>query len=367
MAMAIVMAMVLVSCSSYRVYSVSSRPSQKVGGGMVYSLPYTLVRVAVTVEHTDLSTAPYAAYAEMVGLPAPDSLYHIASVEVGTTLVADPQRYYFVTPGRMPVCIDNRGLLRSVGETWNAEDVTFSEENIERRVESTEMPSGQAEYNLYDRADTFYLRTDNPGRPSLIASKKDVRSLRMQAEAAAERIREIQEKKQELLFGEYEGNYGGDAIRFIYNQLCEQERLLLAQFTGQRESHTEVYLLNPKDEKSLIDSQMFHLSHFMPDRGLCNGEGTLITCEVRCENSLRRASRFIKHRTKTVASDNWTNRRTFKYRIPETASVRVYIGEEDYVEKLVKISQFGTVANLPAGRCHARFDPHTGDLIFFRK
>ena len=347
-------------------YSVQSRPSQKLAGGMVYSLPHTLVRVAITEEHTDLTFAPYAAYAEMVGLPSPDSLYRITSIEIGTTLVADPQRYYFVTPGRMPITIDNRGLLRSIG-MMNDECSMKNETESFNSSLTTHHSSLTPEYNLYDRADTFYLRNDKPGQPSLVTSKKDVRSLRMQAEAAAERIREIQEKKQELLFGEYEGNYNGDAIQFIYNQLCEQERLLTAQFTGQSVSHTEVYLVDPQDVKSLIDSQSHILAWFLPDRGLCEGEGDLIRCEIRCDNSLRRASRFIKHRTKTVTRDNWLNRRTFKYRIPETASVRIYIGDWEQVEKQVKISQFGTIANLPSGRCKARFDAQTGDLIFFRK
>lgn len=361
--LALTLTLALSACSGYRVYSVQSRPSQKLSGGMVYALPRTLVRVAVTFERTDLSSAPYAPYADMLGLPTPDSLYHIASIEVGTTLTADPQHYYYVVPGRTPLSIDSRSLLLAIGEP-SPEAASQQPETESFAVPST--PSPQPEYNLYDRTDTFYLRSDRPGSPSLVASKKDVRSLQMRAEAAAEQLQELQEKKQELLFGEYEGNYSGDAIRFIYSQLNAQEEQLTSLFSGTTRRETVVFLIDPQDEKTLIDSQSVLLFRFSPEEGLVEEGGEEVWCEVRCTNTMRNAARFVKHRTKTVTHDNRLNRSTFKYRIPETATVRIHSASFNFARE-VKVSQFGTIANLPAGRCKAHFDPRTGALISYRR
>jgi len=341
---------------------------------MIYSLPHTQIKVAVTFEKTDLSNAPYADYAnDMLGLTHvnQDSIYSIKHLEVSTINQADPQHYYFVKPGRFPIHIDNRGLLISLGKD-NGEDMS-QEENEQYSVGSTSTPS-HAEYNLYDRFDTFYTRQDKPGHPSLVSSKKDVRTTRQQAKDVAEQIQEIQWKKQELLFGEYGGNYNGDAIQFIYNQLSQKEEELISLFSGTRQQETVVFLIDPKDEKALIDSQTVEIFRFSPTLGIVtdDSESLSVRCEIRCENNLRRASRFIRYRTKSVKKNNTFDQRTFKYRIPETATVRIFATDEENKEIFsfltqAKISQFGTIANMPMGRYEARFDTHTGDLIFFQK
>lgn len=341
---------------------------------MIYSLPHTQVRVAVTFEKTDFSNAPYADYAnDMLGLThvSKDSIYSIKHLEVSSINQADPQHYYFVKPGRFPIHIDNRGLLISLGKD-RIEDMP-QEENEQYVIGSTTAAS-RAEYNLYDRSDTFYTRQDKPGHPSLVSSKKDVRTTHQQAMAVAEQIQEIQEKKQELLFGEYEGNYNGDAIQFIFNRLSQKEEELISLFSGSRQEETVVFLIDPKDEKSLIDSQTVEIFRFSPTMGIVSdsSESISIQCEIRCENQLRRASRFIRYRTKSVKRNNTLDHRTFKYRIPETATVRIFAVSDDDEELFsfstqVKVSQFGTIANMPMGRYEARFDSHTGDLIYFKK
>ncbi|MCF0212012.1 MAG: DUF4831 family protein [Bacteroidales bacterium] len=357
------------SCGSYRVYSVRSRTGDKIPGGIVYALPHTYIRVAVTIEKTDYTSAPYARYAhDMLGIaePNPDSLYAIKSIEVSAVNQADPYYYFFVKPNRTSLAIDNRGLLVSIGEEWSAD---YEDEAGMQFAVGKANNGLSAEYNLYDRVDTFYTRRDAPGHPSMVSSKKDSRSLSQRARAAAERIADIQDKKQEILFGEYEGNYTGEAIQFVYNQLCQQEEQLISQFAGTKEQETIVFWVDPKDEKTLIDSQTVVLFRFNPSEGIVRGKGDhdmVVRCQIRCENNLRVASRFVRYRTGNKQESNVSDTRTFKYRIPETAIVRVYSDAFSF-EKEVKVSQFGTIANLPAGACKARFDVNTGDLIYFHK
>lgn|SRR5574344_810482 len=370
----------LASCSRYTVYSVHSKPASHVAGGLLYALPYTQVRVAVTFNKTDYKEAPYADYAhDLLGLSnvGSDSLYSIGSIEISTQNQADPNAYYFVSLHRTTLCVDSRGLLRSIGlpasQTYSQN--RLSNADTVNMLPSLETLSTQATYNLYDRSDTFYTRNDKVGAPSYVTSKKDVRSLKQRAVSAAERIEDIREKKQQLLFGEYEGNYGTEAIQYIYNQLERQEQQLLQQFTGKTVSETVVFLVNPTDAKALIDSQTVELFRFSPERGLVDSTDTMalvVRCNVRCENNLRIASRFVRFRTKAVYQDNWQDRHTYKYRIPETATVTVYGEQLDNknavvfnFQKQVKIAQFGSIANMPLGKYQALFDSNTGDLIFF--
>ena len=368
------------SCSRYTVYSVRTRPARTLPGGLIYALPHTQLRVAVALEKADYSNAPYAPYAhDYLGLPAHsgDSVYRINSVSITAVNEADPQRYYFVVPRRTAIGIDSRGLLQSVGLNYDqlsAPQLSAAPSAPTRTADNLLL--SQAQYNLYDRADTFYTRYDKPGRPSLVTNKQDVRNTRQRAMAAAQQIENIREKRIQLVFGEYEGNYNSDAIQYINHQLEEQERLLLSQFVGSAVADTLVFWVDPKDEKTLIDSQTVELFRFSPVWGIVDStmaEALVVRCNIRCENKLRSASRFIRYRTRVVGESNWKDRHTFKYRIPETAVVTIWAESADdslqsatpvwSYQKVVKIAQFGTLANLPAGPVKAKFDPTTGDPV----
>lgn len=370
-------------CSRYTVYSVRTRPARTLPGGLIYALPHTQLRVAVALEKSDYSNAPYAPYAQdFLGLTGvgSDSVYRIAHVSITAVNEADPQRYYFVVPRRTAIGIDSRGLLQSVGMNYTELSSPQAAPNGGAAIRSTDdLLLTQAQYNLYERTDTFYTRYDKPGRPSMVTSKQDVKSQRQRAKAAAEQIESIREKRVQLVFGEYEGSYNSDAIQYINHQLEEQERLLLSQFVGHTVVDTLVFWVDPKDEKTMVDSQTVELFRFSPVWGIVDStveEALVVRCNIRCENKLRNASRFIRYRTRVVGESNWKDRHTFKYRIPETALVTVWASpqaaEKDAAndpvwgyQKVVKIAQFGTLANLPAGPVKAKFDPTTGDLIFF--
>ena len=371
--------LLICSCSRYTVYSVQSKPNNKLAGGLLYALPYTQLRVAVTFDKADYSAAPFAPYAhDLLGISGigTDSIYSIRSIEVQATNHADPRHYYFVRPNRIAVNVDPRGLLRSVGMSADASLPYDNGTTATSESAVQPSPSVVASYNLYDRADTFYTRNDRPGTPSFVSSKKDVRSVCQRAVAAAEEIKEIADKQQQLLFGEYEISYAGDALRYINGQLEDRRQQLLAQFIGTAATETVVFTVDIRDEKTLIDNQTVDIFHFSPSKGLVDStddDAMTVSCNIRCDNMLRNAARFVRHRTQTVEKGGWRDLHTFKYRIPESASVTVYghNRSSDAVlfefQKTIKVAQFGTVANLPCGKIHAAFDPATGDLIYFHK
>ena len=364
-----------VGCSFYSVYSAKSKPSMSIPGGMVYALPHTQLRIAVTFEKRDLENAPYAEFAaDLIGMKvAIDSVYSIKSIDIQAVNQADPQSYYFVNPRWTSLSVDSRNLLMAIG--CDPLSMVDSDEESDQPQSKTKKAVSQASYNLYDRVDTFYTRFDKPGKPTLLSSRKDVRPIKQRATQAAERLEEVQEKKQQLLFGEFGGNYSGDAVRFLYDQLTEQEESIIAQFVGYSTTETVVFWVDPRDEKSLVDSQTVELFRFTPTKGLVDSteaEALVVYCNIQSEHQLKNASRFMKNRTSKINSGNLFDRRKFKYRIPETARVTLY-GQsknqevEFFFQKKVKISQFGTTVNLPMGRYHAQFDPNTGDLIHFSR
>ena len=399
--------LLLSGCSSYKVYSVKDKPTLPVRGGVVYALPRTQIKVAVTIERRDLVTAPYACFAaDMLGATEADidTSFRIVDIDVQPHNIADPDHFYFVKLRRGSVTVDERHLLLAVGMEngeRKAENGKRRTGNGERRTESGERRAENAvSYNLYDRADTFYTRYDSPGHPSLVISKKDVRTLRQRAEEAAERIGELQDKQRELLAGETDGIADMATMRFVLAQLQRQEFELKALFLGETHRETVYFYVDPRADKTggFVDTVIW----FSPSEGLISvdeqetqafkqsnaftgGPPVLpnqalnqssnppfpIVCTVQSARSLQGATRFVRYHTSgasTLSADRSGRaahrsraRKTFRYRIPELATVGVMTPQFSLSRQL-PISQFGPIVELPRRRVKALFDPETLDL-----
>ena len=360
----ILVALATVSCS-YEVRPVRSHPRMMAPGGLLYALPRTEICVDVTFGHYDTTGAPFVKFAhEMLAVDKSLGGYDIRRVELSTRVVADPNFFYYVNPRRMAVQVDSRNLLRSVGiataDLGDANKASTMSADEERDY------SLAGQYNLYDRTDTFYSRHDRPGNPTMVASKKDSRSLRQQALAAAERIGQLQERRQQLLNGESETSYTPEGLKVLLSLIDHQERQLQEQFLGHYTTETVRFVVDPKDEKTLIDSQTVVLFHFTPEKGIVdstNRRAMPVYCRIQCDNKMRNAARFVKFRVGAFQNSNMNERNTFKYRSSEQASVEVFCSRFRF-QKQLPIAQFGPTMELPEGKLKALFDAHTGDLIY---
>lgn len=365
--------LILSSCAIYTVYPVKSKPLVHPKGGMLYALPKTKVCVNVTFTKRNFEQAPYAEYAaEMLGLDKTDvsSPYSIENITIEGVNEADPNYYYFIYPRRLSVNVDSRHLLRSVGVSHD--EYEEYESYTERRGKSSsDEELSMAENNLYDRADTFYVRGDRAGKPSLVSTKKDSRSVRQRAAAAAQRLEEIQNRRQQLLYGEADVDYSPESIKYILERLNEQEQAILDQFVGRKSSETVRFYFEPKTDRASLDSQTVALFAFSPKLGLRTGAAMekgmdTIYCTLHSENTLKGAVRFVKQRTKGKRkNDTPVGRRTFKYRQSETVHVTLH-GAGFVYESDIRVAQFGPVVDLPKHKFEAIFDRRTGDPVYYK-
>ena len=389
------LALLLSGCSAYKVYSVRDNPTMPIAGGVVYALPRTQLRVAVTVERRDLASAPYARFAaDMLGATAADldTSFRIVDIDVTPHNVADPDYYYFVKVRRGSLTVDDRHLLLAVG----APVPSSTGARVPPRA-SNQQPSANSQqptanrqpsplaYNLYDRPDTFYTRYDSPGHPSLVTTKKDVRTLKQRAEAAAASIDELQTRQRELLTGEADNQPDAESLRIILAQLRHQELQLKALFVGETHRETVVFYVDPALRKGedFIDT----ISWFSPTEGFVteptnqptnqptnhsNIQAFPIVCTVQSENTLKTTNRFVRYHTSGTAPTVTSNRtgvaasksrtkKAFRYRIPEQTTVTIFTPQFS-LSRHLPISQFGPTVQLPTRRIKALFDPQTHDL-----
>jgi len=375
----VLLAFVIFSGCSYSVYQVKGRPSQDLKGGIFYSLPKTRIRVAVTFEYTNFDLAPYANYAEKyLGIEVDDSrAWNISDVDITAVAEPDPDYFYYVEPRNsdISVQVSQKGLLKSVNsnftEMGTADD--YQVEQVEK-LSLSELLYSTANYNLYEHVDTLYTRNGVSGNEeSVVLVRSSVeKSDEQRAEEIAKQITEIQQKKMEILYGEYESSYNENALNFVYSSLDREEKRMLQLFTGTKTNITKVFYVDPEVSKVVVDDQIVELFRFSPQKGIVDStdeESVPIYCNLRIENSLRAVSRYAKGKpSKTTGKKTKTKNKfsAFKYRIPEVVRVS-FVTPSFTKQKTVKVSQYGTIVELPARKVEAVFDSQTGELQYLRK
>ena len=354
----------------YSVTPVSNNTSS--AGGMFYSLPLTRICVDVTYKYYDLTDAVYADYAaEMLALDNFDveKPYRIQNVEASYEVSADPDNYYLVNPRGISVQIDNRHLLRSVGltpqetaaEIGPAQSVNHADTMTSKLVlHNATADQLLPRYNLYDRTDTFYVRGDQPGRPSGTSTRRAPRTLRQRAQAAAEEIAELEDRRADIVVSD---RYTLEGKAQMLKKIEEQEAVLMAQFVGKPLVETVHFYLTPAEASRGVDTlQQTVLFYFSRSEGICESDdvGAMpVVCTLRPDQSLQKVRRFCRKRNKETLLNS-----SFKYRLPSQAVLTLECELFNYRTTL-PVAQFGPVIDLPRRHFKALFDPATGALIYY--
>ena len=343
-------------------------------GGMFYALPLTRICVDVTYRYYDLTDAVYSDYAaEMLALDNFDveKPYRIQDVAVTYQVSADPDHYYLIDPRGIAMQIDNRHLLRSVGLTPQETAAEIGPAQSLSRVDTMdsklELHNATADqllprYNLYDRTDTFYVRGDQPGHPTMTSTRRAPRSLRQRAQAAAEEIAELEDRRADIVVSD---RYTLEGKAQMLQQIEEQEAQLMAHFVGKPIVETVHFYLTPAEVLRNGDTvQRSVLFYFSRSEGVCDSDdvGAMpVVCTLRPDQSLQKVRRFCRRTNAAKSGDS----KTFKYRLPSQAVMTLECELFDFQTSL-PVAQFGPIIDLPRRHFKALFDPASGALIYYQ-
>lgn len=372
----------LTGCGTPRtmtVTSVTGNSMLPLTGGFLYALPHTQLQVVLTVSYRDYSDAPYRAYAqEYLGEALPASAgsagqYSLQSVRLSTVASPDKKYVYYVEPGRNALYVDSRGLLQALN-MLPADTMAQPAYAIGPSLQFICcQPDADGDYLLrnteYQHVDSFYVRTDAPGHPSMAVTKADRLALATQAAAAADKLKAIEEKQQQLLFGEYEGNYAQEGVQFLYGQLQKMQASYLKLFIGEEKRDSVVCYVDPETDDDKADSQTVVMCYFSPTRGLLTDSLSLppdarpVRCTITCDNLMRRATRAAASRMKHSAGSRAV-KHALRYRMPQEVVATVQCKGFEGVSQRVPVMQFGIITMLPSGNVKAQFDSRTGALRY---
>jgi len=338
--------------------------------GVVYTLPRTVVEVELFVTKTQQVPGPLAMYAkDYLGLPdvftKASVAYSLDGVEIMVLTEPDPDRVYLIEKEE-----------KSTGEIWMAFEKSGQPVKIERFFKETK-PSGFDAWGetiflppYSDQLFSRYSETSKREAIDTIVRKVSVDTLiieqtifkrsmvgftdKEKAEEAVGKINQIEQDKYNLLVGYHETAYSGDALKFMYNKLEEEQLEYRKLFTGVviKERYTVKFYVTPNPA---LEGQTYYLTGFSKINGVVDTDN---------QNSVSLS--FFRGRSAPGIREAGPAPLItgLVYRLPEKAEAAVTYRGVKIGSKMLEILQFGPIYSLPTEFKRASIDMETGSLKY---
>lgn len=309
--------------------------------GIYYALPRTVIQIDFMVDKTELIEGPYSDYAYMIGtddvIVGNQTEYILKDVVMGSYAEADPNATFFVamSPKKgesQPFYLNAKGILEGVGMT--------------NELPMTE-PEAQAKVNLATTDNSFKYQFSSNG----------MRSEEQQARSAADMIGRIREEKIKLLTGFQETAFTLDTYRQMYADLDEMEQEYTSLFIGKR-------VVTPIVQTAYVtlsrEVPLQTVGSFTKQAGFSTKAvgGSTITVQAISLQTTANINALSPSAVESLSHEN-----KLFYRIPETANVKVSMGDNVILESRMTIAQFGLFMLAPLDRTQMLLDPNTGQII----
>lgn len=312
---------------------------------LTYSLPRTTVSLTVTVERESSFAGPYARYAQKyLGINAAQQdavRYEVVEMSLTPALEADPVARFTVPAkdAQKMLELTAQGLV-STGQPASGEAQWHysgqAEKDFSTRGVSSNLTSVSTTLYKPERSDTAFSRV--AVHQNRIVSKP----VDQRAEEAAEKILELRETRLDILSGNVDGDFSGEALGAAVREIAALENEYLSLFTGYtvRERQTLTFELIPSSGSKRSIQVAFRLSE---EDGLVpadNLSGQPFTIEFDPEAKV----------PEDETPDPKFKGSYLRYRVPAVCRVRISDGVKTYLQTRIPVSQKGQVCLLPLGK-----------------
>ena len=227
----LVTALIMMSLTAYAAESGKQVAAKFNDYSISYVLPKTVIDIEVELELTQLKAGPYANYSQKyLGIPAKvtsdSKSWKLISASAKVASVPDNDTTYTVQlkSGATPyIYLNEEGVLLAV----NAEPMVEASEVVKDcETELTASPLDDESYS--------YALTEE-----MLLSGSNIRM----AELAAKQIYRIRESRTDIITGESDQQFDGEALKIMMQQLDEQENRLTVMFTGTKQTQRKTVVI----------------------------------------------------------------------------------------------------------------------------
>ena len=312
-------------------------------GSVIYSLPVTSVTFAVDAVREDFIAGPYAQYAKKyMGSEARTSNevnYYLKSIKVVPYLEADPSIRIAVN-------------LKKAGSTENflklcSQGLVVASDSYTGKAETWRFPSlagndrfagKDVDDNLSTTTTTLYKTVKTAsGYEKVAVSQSQVveKSAEKKAAETAATIFKLRSMRLAIVTGDTDATYSGEAMSAAIQELLRMEEEYMSLFFGTtvESIQTMNFDVVPKADRKDRKYVAFRISEtegLLPASDL---SGRPIVLDLELDD--------------LVATSATSSRDGIIYRVPRTATARVYDGAQMLMQTRIPMYQFGETLTFP--------------------
>ena len=317
-------------------------------GTVIYSLPQTSVRITVKASLSRFTAGPYAAYSEKyLGVSADrssKSTCTIEEVELVPLIEADQSLSVALNIGTSKNANANflnfctQGLIIAPGY--------FSSETAPMRFPSPVQPSfNEAVAHLGTQTTQLYKSiTNEDGEVEKVAvpqTQTVAKTVEKKAEETAQLIFRLREKKIDILTGDTDANYSGEALGSAVEKMISLEKEYTSLFTGKTTSATQTasFEIVPKAKNSKQSYVVFRISDTQGLLPADNMSGRPVYLELTVTDG--------KIAPDVTAEEMAASKGKVAYRIPLVVTARLLDGQNVLGQTRIPVYQFGKLVYFP--------------------
>lgn len=318
-------------------------------GAIVYSLPSTTIALKVTAEHEAYQAGPYAMYAEKyLGIPVKQNSgdsYRIKSIEIVPYVEADPEVSAAINlqgskaaPANfLSLCSQGLVVLQDgytgKGAQWRFPSAVGAQEFLK----ATPSNIGVTTTTLYKTV----IGDDGVERIPVQQSQSVVKSLENKAEETAENIFMLRKKRLEIITGDTDATFSGEAMAATLAEIQRLEDEYMAMFTGRsvKDEQTMVFDVVPKATNQKHIYIAFRLSETQGLLPANNMQGRPFVLELVADGEAIAPT--------SVSEAALATKGRVAYRKPVTVVAKIMDGQKVLVQTRVPVYQLGKIMSFP--------------------
>ena len=317
---------------------------------LTYSLPMTTITLEVEAVQEKFYAGPYAKYAEKyLGIKPrqkDETLFQLTEVKMTPYVEADQSRRYSVNvpAGR----IENTFLKLAAGGFISFADANFGDESIWRFTTKSEgnFSSKGVTSNLSTESTTLYRNQKKESAYNKVSVQQNMvveKSPEKRAAETAEMILKIRQQRFQIVTGDTDATYSGEAMGAAIAELTRLEEEYMTLFVGYSEYQTQVmkFEIVPEAER---ESQMYIAFRLSDAVGLANPDnlsGRPVVMEIVPQE-------FAEPEVAAVTVDEKKKPQVEAYyRIPSICTVRLIDSGNVLMQTRLPIYQLGRESSLP--------------------
>lgn len=246
-----------IACLALALVPAFKTTAQEQSGALSYALPQTSITLEVEAVKESFFAGPYAKYArKYLGVDARENdqtTCRLSSVKMTPYVEADQSARYYVNPGKGTsfLSLSSQGLIAvSDGEFGKASQWRFTSQT------ASDFSDKGVSSNLTSEAATLYRGVQDDASYNRIAVQQNMvvqKSIEQRAKEAADMIFNLRSKRVQIVTGDTDATYSGEAMGSALAEISALEKEYLSMFIGYSEFQTQSFkcdVVPDKDQKN---------------------------------------------------------------------------------------------------------------------